>query len=90
MDRLVIVRRRLHEQRLAGDPFEGPAEAVAWFGAVQAQEFAEAKWSLGERVRDCTDADVEDAFARGEILRTTCCGRRGTSSPRPISAGCCA
>jgi len=70
MDRLVIVRRRLHEQRLAGDPFEGPAEAVAWFGAVQAQEFAEAKWSLGERVRDCTDADVEDAFARGEILRT--------------------
>ena len=70
MDRLVIVRRRLHEQRLAGDPFEGPAEAVAWFGAVQAQEFAEAKWSLSERVRDCTDADVEDAFARGEILRT--------------------
>ena len=38
--------------------------------AVQAQEFAEAKWSLGERVRDCTDADVEDAFGRGEILRT--------------------
>lgn len=70
MDRLAIVRRRLHDQRLAADPFSSPAEAVAWFGAVQSQEFAEAKWSLSERIRDCRDADVEAAFERGEILRT--------------------
>jgi len=58
------------EQRLAGEPFATPAEAVAHLGAVQAQEYAEAKWSLAERVAGCTDADVEDAFSRGEILRT--------------------
>ena len=53
-----------------GDGFDDPAGAVAWLGAVQAQEYAEAKWSLGQRVRGCTDADVEAACDRGEILRT--------------------
>lgn len=47
-----------------------PAEAVHWLGAMQAQEYAEAKWSIAERLDGCTDADVEEAFARGEILRT--------------------
>ncbi len=70
MDPLATVRRRLAEQRLAGEPFGAVGEAVAWFGAVQAQEFAEAKWSLGERIAGCTDAVVEAAFARGDIIRT--------------------
>ncbi|MET0932483.1 MAG: winged helix DNA-binding domain-containing protein [Mycetocola sp.] len=70
MDPLDIVRQRLVNQRLAGTPFDGVADAVGWLGAVQAQEFAEAKWSLAERVRDCTDADVEEAFSRGDIVRT--------------------
>jgi hypothetical protein len=70
LDPLAVVHRRLHSQRLAGGRFERPAEAVHWLGAMQAQEFAEAKWSIAERVEGCTDADVEDAFARGEILRT--------------------
>ena len=38
--------------------------------AVQGQEFAEAKWSLAERARERTDAAVEAAFARGDLLRT--------------------
>lgn len=70
LDPLDVVRRRLVTQRLAGDPFDSVADVVGWLGAVQAQEFAEAKWSLAERTRDCTDADVEAAFARGEIVRT--------------------
>ena len=69
-DPLAIVQRRLHSQRLASGHFERPAAAVQWFGAMQAQEYAEAKWSIAERVDGCTDADVEEAFARGEILRT--------------------
>jgi hypothetical protein len=69
-DELATVRRRLVEQRLAGQPFDQPEQAVRWLGAVQAQEYAEAKWSLGQRTRDCTDATVEDACDRGEILRT--------------------
>ncbi|MET0714073.1 MAG: winged helix DNA-binding domain-containing protein [Mycetocola sp.] len=70
MDPLDVVRRRLVNSRLAGEACETVADAVGWLGAVQAQEFAEAKWSLAERVRDCTDADVEEAFSRGDIVRT--------------------
>lgn len=69
-DPLAIVRRRLVTQRLAGEPLADAAAAVRWPGAVQAQEFAEAKWSLAERSRDRTDAAVEAAFTRGEFIRT--------------------
>ena len=70
LDRLAVVRRRIHEQGLAGEGFATPADAVAHLGAVQAQEFAEVLWSLAERVPGATVADVEESFARGEILRT--------------------
>ena len=70
VDPLEIVRRRLVAQRLAGGGFDGVADAVGWLGAMPAQEFAEAKWSLGERIRDSTDTDIEAAFSRGDILRT--------------------
>jgi Winged helix DNA-binding domain len=70
LEPLAVVQSRLHTQRLASGHFDRPAEAVHWLGAMQAQEFAEAKWSIAERVDNCTDADVEEAFARGEILRT--------------------
>jgi hypothetical protein len=69
-DPLDVVRRRLAAQRLTGPPCETPAAAVAWSGAVQAQEHAEALWSLGTRAGDVTAADVEAACDRGEILRT--------------------
>jgi hypothetical protein len=70
LDRTAVVRRRMHEQGLAGQGFGTPAQAVGYLGAVQAQEFGEAKWALAERVRDGTEAEVEGAFARGEIVRT--------------------
>ena len=70
LDPLAIVRRRLHEQRLTGEPFATPAQAVAFSGAVQAQEYAEALWSLAMRVRDYDAAAVAVACDRGEILRT--------------------
>jgi hypothetical protein len=59
----------MHEQGLAGEGFGSPVEAVGHLGAVQAQEFADALWSLAERVPGCSIADVEESFARGEILR---------------------
>ena len=70
MDPLEIIRSRLICQRLAGKTFEQVTDAVGWLGAVQAQEFAEAKWSLAERVTDATDATVENAFSSGDIIRT--------------------
>ena len=43
---------------------------MRWFGAVQAQDFNAAKWALGLRMRTATNAVVEEAFNRGEIVRT--------------------
>lgn len=37
---------------------------------MQAQEYAEAKWSVGQRVRRSQDRDIQAACDRGEILRT--------------------
>jgi hypothetical protein len=65
-----IVRQRLRNQRLASPDFETAAEVVAWLGAVQSQDFTGAKWALGQRTRGVTDADVNDAFDAGQILRT--------------------
>jgi hypothetical protein len=43
---------------------------VEWLGAVQAQDFAVAKWALGLRLQGVTDDDVEQAFTDGALLRT--------------------
>jgi len=43
---------------------------VHWLVAIQAQDYAGAKWAIGMRLPGSTDADIERAFNRGEILRT--------------------
>lgn len=65
-----IAHRRLLNQHIARARFEKSAEVVAWLGAVQAQDYAGAKWALGLRLRGDTNNDIEQAFAEGSILRT--------------------
>lgn len=71
-----LARRRLRNQRLAGPPpgaapLRTAADVVAWMGAVQAQEYAFARWSVGQRTKGGLDeAAVEAALARGDIVRT--------------------
>ena len=65
-----FLRRRLFTQHMAGAPLEEPADVVRWLGAVQSQDYPGAKWSVGQRVRGCTDAAMDRAFASGTILRT--------------------
>lgn len=65
-----VPRQRLLSQRLSRSTFRSAEEVVAWLGAVQAQDYAAAKWALGARMHGATDDDVEQAFARGDILRT--------------------
>src|SRR3954451_18715082 len=66
-----IAAERLQRHRLTTP---GPADAaglVAWFGAVQAQDYGAAKWALALRMRSAvTNADVDRAFNEGRILRT--------------------
>jgi hypothetical protein len=65
-----LLQRRLRNQQLAASRLRRAAEVVACLGAVQAQDFAAAKWALSLRANDACDAEIERAFADGEILRT--------------------
>ena len=66
-----IVEARLSNQYISREGHRRPEDVVAWFGAVQAQEYEPAKWGLGLRMREGTvNQDVEAAFEQGRILRT--------------------
>jgi Winged helix DNA-binding domain len=65
-----IVQQRLHNQHLLGAPFARPEEVVAWFGAVQAQEYPGATWGIAQRMHGLTQAAIDQAYAEGAMLRT--------------------
>ena len=65
-----LLAERLVNQRLRGSTIQKPADIVSWFGAMQSQDFAGARWALGQRMTNATDAEVARAFDNGEILRT--------------------
>lgn len=64
-----VMAMRLSNLRL-GRPGRSPAELADWFGAMQAQDLASGKWSLGVRLPGTSEADVDAALERGEVLRT--------------------
>ena len=64
-----IIQARLSNQLLGSVKRKTPGEVVAWLGAVQAQDFAAAKWALGLRLPHATDAGIEKAYNDGAILR---------------------
>ena len=65
-----ICALRLVNQHLDRQVLERASDVVSRFGAVQAQEYAPAKWAVAQRTRGVTDAEVEKEFADGSILRT--------------------
>lgn len=67
---LNIPARRLSNQHLSHPLYEKPSDVVSWFGAIQAQDFAAAKWAIAQRTTNQTDTTIEEAFNKGEILRT--------------------
>lgn len=70
MGRLNIARLRLHNQQIAAHRFRRPGQVVAWLGALQAQDYPGALWSIGLRLPHATQKDVEQAIAAREIVRT--------------------
>jgi hypothetical protein len=70
MKSLEIAPARLSNQLLGEKKCKTPGEVVARLGAVQAQDFAAAKWALGLRMHKATDSDIEQVFDDGAILRT--------------------
>jgi DNA glycosylase AlkZ-like len=70
MDGLEIAHRRLHNQHLTGTPLPDPVAVVRHMGAMQAQEYAVARWSVAQRTTGVDDAAMRRAVDDGLIVRT--------------------
>lgn len=62
--------QRLASQQLVNSAVASVAQVVQWMGAMQAQDYDMAKWAVGVRLPGSTEALVEEALNRGDILRT--------------------
>lgn len=60
---------RVAAQRIAGSTFASPLDAARHMLAMQGQDWASLKWSIGLRVPKTTDARVEEAFTNGKLVR---------------------
>ena len=65
-----IAIERLFSQHIENQRFKLPAELVSWLGAVQGQDYAGAKWSIGLRLDGIKDRDVVQALKNKTIVRT--------------------
>lgn len=70
MTPIEIANRRLQNQGVAHPDKKSPDAVVAWHGAMQAQDYAHARWAVGLRLPDASDAEISAAVDRGDIVRT--------------------
>jgi hypothetical protein len=63
-------RLRLRHQQLVASPARTPAEVVAALGAMQAQDYLGALWSIGARLPGSTEADIERGIAERTLVRS--------------------
>lgn len=70
MTNLEIAQQRLRNQLITHQTFEKADDVVRWMCAIQAQDYAAAKWAVGLRMQNSTDSIIEQAFNEGTILRT--------------------
>jgi hypothetical protein len=65
-----VVNYRLVNQQIAQSRCKTPGQVVAWLGAMQAQDYPGALWSIGLRLPNSTSADIEKAISERTIIRT--------------------
>jgi len=61
---------RLKNQQLTFNKFQTTKQLVEWMGALQAQDYNNAKWAIGIRLPHLTEEQIEASFNEGEFLRT--------------------
>jgi hypothetical protein len=61
---------RMYNQYITNPQFKNPEEVVKNMVAMQAQDYAGAKWAVGLRMQNANDALIEQALTNGKILRT--------------------
>jgi hypothetical protein len=65
-----IINLRLHSLQLAGNLPCSPSEVVTHLGALQAQDYEGAKWSMAIRTKQNCPLSIEQAIADRSIVRT--------------------
>jgi hypothetical protein len=70
MDDHQIAGLRMHNQYVSNPEFTRPQDVVKKMVAMQAQDYAGAKWAIGLRMQNANDDLIENAITNGEILRT--------------------
>jgi hypothetical protein len=65
-----IASSRLFNQQIIRSSCRTPVEVVAKLGAMQAQDYSGALWSIGLRLTNATEAAIERAISNREIIRT--------------------
>jgi len=70
LDLSTIYHHRLSNQRLIGKTFARVEDMVSTLTAVQSQDYAGAKWAIGQRVKGMYDEKIDELFNKGRILRT--------------------
>jgi hypothetical protein len=65
-----IAIKRIYSQHIKNQKLKHPSELVSWLGAVQAQDYSGAKWSVGLRLSGTTDKNVEQALKDRKLVRT--------------------
>lgn len=66
----ILTQRLRHQELIDTTQRRKPAQVVSRLCAVQAQDYPAAKWAIGLRIPGSQDADIEQAFNEGAILRT--------------------
>lgn len=66
-----ILHHRLQHQQISKHQFTQADDLVKWFGAMQAQDYAAAKWALALRLNNKPgDEEIEQYLTDGRIIRT--------------------
>ncbi|MCF3108046.1 winged helix DNA-binding domain-containing protein [Niabella sp. CC-SYL272] len=64
-----LLQYRIYNQQLHRPASYKPEDLVAFMGAVQAQDYAMAKWAIGLRMQNPAEEPIEAAINNGSIIR---------------------
>jgi hypothetical protein len=65
-----LLQIRLQNQQLTQHEFKTAGEVVEWMGAVQAQDYLGAMWSLGMRLPSIKESEIEKSVDDKTMVRT--------------------
>jgi len=66
----LISSQRLLNQQISNPGIQSVEKLVSYLSAIQAQDYAMAKWAIGVRIPGITETEVDKALQNGQIVRT--------------------